>query len=97
MSTTAKTPDDESGFTFLEALLGGMAAKPEPEPEPEPEPVDLAKEVAKLGDTIQDLAAIALGVRARAIEAGVDPGSADAMAMSTYAVSLQGLFGGANG
>ena len=95
MTTTAKTPDDEPGFTFLEALLGGMTAKPEPEPEPEP--VDLAKEVAKLGDTIQDLAAIALGVRARAIEAGVDPDSADAMAMSTYAVSLQGLFGGANG
>ena len=93
MSTTAKTPDDESGFTFLEALLGGMAAKPEPEPEP----ADLAEEVAKLGDTIQDLAAIALGVRARAIEAGVEPANADVMAMSTYAVSLQGLFGGANG
>lgn len=93
MSTTAKTPDDEPGLKFLEALLGGAPTKPEPEPEP----VDVAEEVAKLGDTIQSIAAIALGVRARAIEAGVDPANADVMAMSTYAVSLHGLFGGTNG
>lgn len=95
MSTTAKTPDDESGFKFLEALLGGAPAKPEPTPEPTPE--EIAEATAAFGESIQNLAAIALGVRARAVEAGVDSANADVMAMSTYAVSLQGLFGGANG
>lgn len=94
MSTKDSTPDGEAGFKFLEALLGGAPK----EPEPEPEPVDAAEEIAKLGDTVQSIAAIALGVRARAIEAGVSPANADAMAMATYAASLQGLFGGgANG
>lgn len=92
MSTKDSTPDGEAGFKFLEALLGGAPK------EPEPEPVDAAEVIASLGDTVQSIAAIALGVRARAIEAGVSPANADAMAMSTYAVSLQGLFGGgANG
>ena len=93
MSTKDNTPDGETGFKFLEALLGGAPTAPEPEPEP----VDAAEVIANLGDVIQDTAAIALGVRARAIEAGVSPANADAMAMTTYAVSLQGLFGGANG
>lgn len=91
--TTTEKPDDEPQFSFLEALLGGLNA----EPKPEPEPVDTAEEVAKFGDMIQGLAAVALGVRAQAIEAGVDPAAADSMAMSTYAVSLTTAFGGANG
>lgn len=89
MSTTAKTPDDESGFKFLEALLGGAPAKPEPEPTPE----EIAEATAAFGEGIQNLAAIALGVRARAVEAGVDSANADVMAMSTYAVSLASAFG----
>ena len=87
MSTTAKTPDDESGFKFLEALLGGAPAKPEPTPE------EIAEATAAFGEGIQNLAAIALGVRARAVEAGVDSANADVMAMSTYAVSLASAFG----
>ena len=94
MSATTDSPTgDEPQFKFLEALLGLT----QEEPEPEPEPVDTAEEVAKFGDMIQGLAAVALGVRAQAIEAGVDPAAADSMAMSTYAVSLTTAFGGANG
>ena len=90
--TTTQKPDDEPQFSFLEALLGGLNAEPAPKQEPTPE--EVAEATAALGESIQNLAAIALGVRARAIEAGVAPDSADVMAMSTYAVSLTSMFGG---
>jgi len=95
MSATTDSPTgDEPQFKFLEALLGLTQEEPEPEPTPEQNAEARRQAVGELGEAIQDVAAIALGVRASAIESGMSPENADVMAMSTYATTLSAM--GAN-
>lgn len=94
MSTT-ETQGDEPRRNFFEQLLGELATPPEPKPAPTPE--ELAEASAGLGEVIQDLTAIAVGVRARAIEGGISAERADDMAVGTYASLLQANLGGLNG
>lgn len=86
MSTT-ETSGSEPQHNFFKQLLGELGAAPEPTPAPTPE--EIAAAAAGLGDVIHDLAAIAVGVRARAVEGGISDERADAMAVATYANLLQ--------
>lgn len=88
-------PETDKITGFFEALLGGAGAPTEEPSVPTPE--EQAEATAVVGSLVQDLVAIAIGVRTRAIEGGISPQGADAMALSTFSLALQGVFGGANG
>ena len=87
--------DSTSAEGFFEALLGGLAQESEPDPGPTAQ--ELRESAQELGELIQDQVAIAVGVRARAVEGGIAPESADVMALSTYGLLLQSTLGSANG